>query len=77
MRHPAIHGKKTMTYEPSLIRNIKLKIKVGISWCCVNYFWFVFVLYCLSSFESIDLRHLMIATSETPKRLPTNSMVES
>ena len=43
---------------------------LGVSWCCGNYCWLSIVLwcgYCLVPFESFVLRHLVIATSATPR----------
>ena len=42
----------------------------GVSWCCGNHCWLAIVLwcgYCLLSFESFVLRHLVIATSATSR----------
>lgn len=43
------------------------------SWCCRNYCWFAFALwcgYCLVSFQSFAVDHLVITTVQKPKKLP-------
>ena len=42
----------------------------GVSWCCGNYCWLAFVLwcgYCSVSFQSFVLRHWCPQHQETPK----------
>ena len=52
--------------------------KLGVSWCCGNYCWLAFVLwcgYCSVSFQSFELRHWCPQHQETTNKLPHHHII--